>query len=82
MSAISPPSNRDCSRSSNSGISFGGLSDEKYYLLVILVQIVESMEKFLLRALLACYELYVVYKQHVRFSVPPAKLFGFEVLIA
>ena len=65
MSAMSPHSKRDRSRSSMRWISFGGRSLDEDDLLLSLVERVERVEELLLRPLLARDELDVVDEEHV-----------------
>ena len=74
MSAISPHSNRDRSRSSSAGISCGGTVAADDDLLLRVVQRVERVEELGLRALFAREKLDVVDEQHIDRSIALAKI--------
>ena len=76
MSAMRPHSKRERSRSSISGISLGGESEERTILMAGFVEVVERVEELLLRPFLAGDELDVVDQEEIDGAVLGAELGG------
>jgi hypothetical protein len=74
MSAMSPHSNRERSRSSSVGISFGSASEVRTICFCASCSALNVWKKLLLRRVLPGDELHVVHQQHVELPVAPLEL--------